>query len=250
MATKKEKQTEQAELAAQQEQKDETSAMKLYNRLRKVPQEALKSIQAGRLKGMSDINPMWRIQMMTEAFGTCGFGWKYEIVKQWAETYGNETKVFCNINLFVMVEGHWSDPIPGTGGSAVVSSERNGVYINDEAYKMALTDALSVAMKALGVGADVYYSKGAQIVDSSTKYNMNEQLAMGQVQPSQQTPQEQPAKNGNSINPNDIFQAQEYLAKATTKEQLKWIYVTFAPLQKDPTFMGLCTQKKKELKIG
>ena len=61
MATKKEKQTEQAELAVQQEQKDETSAMKLYNRLRKVPQEALKNIQAGRLKGMSDINPMWKI---------------------------------------------------------------------------------------------------------------------------------------------------------------------------------------------
>ena len=32
-------------------------------------------------------------------------------------------------------------------------------------YKMALTDALSVACKALGIGADVYFEK-----DSSSKY--------------------------------------------------------------------------------
>ena len=52
----------------------------LYNRVRKVPKEAIKSIAAGRLKGMSDINPMWRIKMLTEEFGVCGFGWKYETV--------------------------------------------------------------------------------------------------------------------------------------------------------------------------
>ena len=31
-------------------------------------------------------------------------------------------------------------------------------HLNDEAYKMALTDAISVACKQLGVGADVYLS--------------------------------------------------------------------------------------------
>lgn len=32
--------------------------MSLYNAVRTPPPEALKTIQAGRLKGMSDINPM------------------------------------------------------------------------------------------------------------------------------------------------------------------------------------------------
>ena len=59
--------------------------MDIYNKLRAVPQEAIKPIAAGRLKGMSDINPMWRIKALTETFGTCGFGWKYEITKQWLE---------------------------------------------------------------------------------------------------------------------------------------------------------------------
>ena len=46
--------------------------MTLYQLLRKVPDEAKKPIQAGRLKGMTDINPMWRIKKLTETFGPCG----------------------------------------------------------------------------------------------------------------------------------------------------------------------------------
>ena len=62
---------------------------------------------------------------------------------------------FCNINLFVKVEGEWSDAIPGTGGSQFVSQTRNGPQVSDECWKMAYTDAISVAAKMLGVGADV-----------------------------------------------------------------------------------------------
>jgi hypothetical protein len=147
--------------------KEEKNNMAVYNAMRSVPQEALKTIGAGRLKGMSDINPMWRIQKMTEVFGLCGIGWKYEIVNQWNENFGNEIKAFCNINLYVKVDGEWSEPIPGTGGSSFVTMERNGAYVNDECLKMALTDALSVAMKALGMAADIYFAKGARL---ETKY--------------------------------------------------------------------------------
>ena len=50
--------------------------MDLYNKFRSVPEEAKKEIGAGRLKGKTDINPMWRIRVLTEAFGPCGYGWK------------------------------------------------------------------------------------------------------------------------------------------------------------------------------
>lgn len=132
-----------------------------YDLLRTVPNEAKKDIQAGRLKGMTDVNPMWRIKVMTETFGVCGIGWKYEIVRQWQEQYGQEVKAFTNINLFVKVGDQWSDPIPGTGGATLVELNSKGQYVNDEGFKMSLTDALSVAMKALGVAADVYFSKDA-----------------------------------------------------------------------------------------
>lgn len=113
---------------------------------------------------------MWRIQKMTEVFGTCGIGWRYEIIKQWLETFENQVRAFCNINLFVKVGSEWSAAIPGTGGSSFVEQEKNGPYVNDECFKMALTDALSVSMKALGVAADIYM--GLDGKSNDTKYNM------------------------------------------------------------------------------
>ena len=49
--------------------------LSIYERVRSVPTEAKKAIEAGRLKGKSDINPMWRIKKLTEDFGPVGFGW-------------------------------------------------------------------------------------------------------------------------------------------------------------------------------
>ena len=133
--------------------------MAIYEKVRSVPQEAKKSIGAGRLKGMTDINPMWRIKMLTEQFGICGIGWYYEVEKQWIEEVGEERVACVNINLYIKVDGEWSKPIFGTGGSKLSTVERSGVYVSDECYKMATTDAISVACKSLGMGADVYWDK-------------------------------------------------------------------------------------------
>lgn len=142
------------------------SNLDVYEKVRAVPKEALKEIQAGRLRGKSDINPMWRIKELTNQFGICGIGWKYAITKQWLEQGGNgEISAFVNIDLFIKVDGQWSDAIPGTGGSSFVANEKNGPYTSDECFKMALTDAISVSCKALGFAADVYWK------DDSTKYD-------------------------------------------------------------------------------
>jgi len=133
--------------------------LEIYDAVREVPASAQKSIQGGRLKGMTDINPMWRIKALTEQFGACGIGWKYEIADKRLESGANEEVVaVVDISLYVKNDGEWSAAIPGTGGSMFVAKERNGLYTSDEAFKMALTDALSVSCKALGVGADIYWS--------------------------------------------------------------------------------------------
>ena len=142
--------------------------LEYYNKLKVVPEEAKKTIQGGRLKGMTDINPMWRIKMLTETFGLCGIGWKYEVVSQRLEAGANEIAAFVTINLFVKV-GEWSEPIPGLGGSSFVANEKNGLYVSDECFKMALTDALSVACKALGMGAEVYFAKDRTKYDDADK---------------------------------------------------------------------------------
>lgn len=132
--------------------------MAIYNAARSVPDSAKRQIGAGRLKGKTDINPMWRLKTLTEQFGPCGIGWKYVITDKRLEQGANgEVAAFLDIDLFVKVDGAWSDAIPGTGGSAFVAKEKNGPYTSDECFKMALTDAISVACKALGFGADVYW---------------------------------------------------------------------------------------------
>lgn len=140
--------------------------MKIYNESREVPSEALKIINGGRLKGMSDINPMWRIKKLTELFGMCGIGWKVEIVGRRLEQGGeNEIVCFVDINLYVKVDGEWSEAIPGMGGSSFVTKERTGIHTSDECFKMAYTDAISVACKSLGFAADVYFA------NDRTKYS-------------------------------------------------------------------------------
>lgn len=212
------------------EEQVENVNLSIYNKVRSVPQTALKTIGAGRLKGMSDVNPVWRILAMTDTFGVCGIGWKYEITKQWTETFGNEVKGFCNINLYVKVDGEWSDAIPGTGGSSFVTMERNGAYVSDEVYKMALTDALSVAMKSLGVAADIYFAKGA---DLGTKYAINEQAANGQL-PVQQ------------IDPN-IEGIIANINMTSTIEDLTRIWNECYAYQSNKAFVSALTNRKKQL---
>lgn len=150
--------------------------LKIYEQVRSVPAEAKKNIGGGRLKGMTDINPMWRIKKLTEVFGVCGIGWKYEIVEKWIETAMAKDEITANVEIKLYIKdeaGEWSDPIPGIGGSMLVASEQNGLYVNDECYKMALTDAISVACKALGMGADVYWEKDTTKYNDTKKDNFN-----------------------------------------------------------------------------
>jgi len=133
--------------------------LELYNLVRKVPENALKEIKGGRLNGMTDINAQWRIEKLTEVFGPCGYGWKTKIIDmQLREGYNSEQKAFVVIELYVLRDGKWSEPIMGIGGSTFVEKNNSGYYTNDECFKMAYTDAISVACKALGFGADIYWN--------------------------------------------------------------------------------------------
>lgn len=130
----------------------------IYNLSREVPIEAQKAFNNGRFSG-TDINPMWRIKKLTELFGPCGFGWYYEIVKVWLEEGSESTKTSnVIINLYININGEWSKPIPGIGGNLFISKTSKGLTTSDECHKMALTDAISVAAKQLGIGADIYFS--------------------------------------------------------------------------------------------
>lgn len=110
--------------------------LRLYNAVRNVPQNAKKPIQAGRLKGYTDINPMWRIKTLTEQFGMCGVGWYVKINDKWLEQGADgQVMAFCEVTLFIKDGDNWSAPIFGVGGAAAVAKEKNGLYTDDECFK-------------------------------------------------------------------------------------------------------------------
>ena len=106
----------------------------------------------------TDINPMWRWRRLTERFGPCGAGWKYRVVEHGIHHPGDEIVVWVLAELSVVGgDGEWNDPIPAFGGSKLLEARNSGKsFVNDEAWKMALTDALGKASSMLGLCADVY----------------------------------------------------------------------------------------------
>jgi hypothetical protein len=175
--------------------------MKVYDAFRTVPESAKKTIQGGPLKGFTDINPMWRLKQLTEVFGPCGKGWKIENVDfDTLEGPKGEIGVFCTLNLYVRYQGEWSEPIFGVGGSRVVVDDSRGAHLDDEGYKKAYTDAISIACKALGMCADIYFAADVKTTDNLSKYDTDAPAAAPAPQ------QAEPAKPAAAVKPSQVIQ--------------------------------------------
>lgn len=136
---------------------DNSDNLRIYRKHAKPPSDALKTIRGGRLNGKTDISPQWRYEAMTDLFGPIGFGWKFEVVDRRTEAGPNgEVALFATVALRYKLGNEWSEPIVGSGGSMLVAKESGGTRLSDEADKMAITDALSVCFKLLGIASDVY----------------------------------------------------------------------------------------------
>lgn len=160
----------------------------IYNKAAEVPLHAQKEIKGGKLKGMTDINPMWRIKTLTEIFGPCGIGWYTQIQERWTERDANESVAWVKVALFIKSPetDTWSMPIEGVGGSKQYGKGQ-GDGVNDEAFKMAETDAISVACKKLGFGAKIYWEKDA------TKYLVAEDAKPSARKPKEAAPKPEQA---------------------------------------------------------
>lgn len=173
-------------------------AMHIYNYAREVPAEAKKTIAGGKLKGFTDINPIWRIRVLTELFGPCGIGWKIISPRYWTEPGASgEIMAYCELGLSYVFNGEWSAPIMGIGGAMAVANNKNGLQSSDEAYKSAYTDAISVCCKMLGIGASVYWERG----ESKYSDTAHEAPPEQEKPPGQEKPQWVCAACGEAITP-------------------------------------------------
>ena len=139
----------------------------IFRQVKSVPADATKPFKASWGKELTEIDPMWRIEKLTELFGVCGEGWYTDVTRQEKVSLPNgEVCIFTDLDLYIKDSktGRWSKPVRGTGGNRLVIMTDNGLALDDEAYKKAYTDALGIACKALGFGADIYRGR------NDTKY--------------------------------------------------------------------------------
>lgn len=158
---------------------------RIYDLLRAVPQDAQKTILGGKLKGKTDINPMWRIKALTELFGPCGVGWNVINESHQIVPVEGTGEVICLYSLdliYKLEDGSWSEPVHGIGGNMLVEKTKNGLQTNDDGVKMAKTDAIGSAAKMLGCAADIYWATDA------TKYSKQPEEEPSAPAPSKPAP--------------------------------------------------------------
>ena len=130
-----------------------TDKTDLWDRLGKTDPSATKPFKrAGGFSGTA-IKPMWSYKRMTEEFGACGVGWGINEPTFQVVPAGEEILVYCTVSIW-----HTSkeNAVFGVGGDKVAGKNKYGINTDDEAFKKAFTDAITNALKLIGVGADVH----------------------------------------------------------------------------------------------
>lgn len=128
--------------------------MHLWNKLKRTDPKATKPFtRSGGFRG-TQIDPTWRLQMMTEVFGPVGKGWGYEQV-DW--TIAERMVFICARVWYVDPEtGEKCFTGPQWGGTEMVR-RRNGIEApDDECFKMSMTDAVGKCLVQIGLAADIH----------------------------------------------------------------------------------------------
>ena len=110
----------------------------------------------GGFKGTA-IKPVWNFMRLTEHFGPIGIGWGTHEPKFNVIDAEGETLVFCVLECWYKEKPDGEKAILyGIGGDRVAQKRSGTMFVDDESYKKAYTDALTNAFMRLGVSADVY----------------------------------------------------------------------------------------------
>jgi hypothetical protein len=141
------------------------SNTELWEKLGKTDPKHTKTFKrAGGFEGTA-IKPMFSYRRMTEEFGPCGSGWGVgEPVFQVVSGDNREVLVYCTASIWYHTEAGSPATVYGVGGDKIVTHIKANEKYNrperwendDEAFKKAFTDAVTNALKLIGVGADVH----------------------------------------------------------------------------------------------
>lgn len=139
------------------------SNMRIWDALSKTDPKHTKPFKrAGGFQGTA-IKPIWLTKRLTEQFGPAGTGWGMSKPEFQVVAAADEILVFCTVSLWYKTAEATAPladatcaTVYGVGGDKVLTKRQSGPFTNDEAFKASYTDALSNAMKQIGMGADIH----------------------------------------------------------------------------------------------
>lgn len=140
-----------------------TDNLDIWNRLAHIDKKHIKPIVGRQYKGDSP-KPQACFEKMTSVFGPVGTNWGFTVKERWREEFPDANGVVERIDACVLVEvkattGPEWIPWQYIGQSKLMywtSGAKPRRIIDDDAYKKAVTDALTKALAVIGVAAEIH----------------------------------------------------------------------------------------------
>jgi len=126
---------------------------------------------------LTSINGLYCAMRATEVFGICGIGWGWDILEERYDQgvlhkheNGDYHAVTHTIKIKLwFVIGEKRGEIPHFGHTPYIMRSTFGAYMDNEAPKKSLTDAIKKCLSMIGVGADIHLG---QMDDQSYKASL------------------------------------------------------------------------------
>ncbi len=142
-----------------------TDKMKIWDALKSTDPKFTKLVTFGRK--FTSINSQWQLQRMTEQFGPIGQGWGYDVRHGVERISDDYVLAIADVTIWWLGDPDKSlgqmpmgrprhEYGPVRGMSPIVERGKNGLHMDDDAGKKAMTDALTKGLSHLGLSADVF----------------------------------------------------------------------------------------------
>ncbi len=98
------------------------------------------------------VKSQYRLQKLTEIFGPVGYGWGWEIVERWIDTWGSVQCAYVAVKLWYHTSGHDSCKVE-TGvqvGGTIVGENVDNIW------KSSITDGIAKCAASIGLCSDAY----------------------------------------------------------------------------------------------
>lgn len=114
------------------------------------PAHTKKFTKGGGFSGTA-IKPFWLMRRATEVFGPCGISWGWTEIEN-----AYRAGIWCSkVRLWYVLDGKRGE-IEQWGQTLMEGTNKNGLFVDEEAPKKAVTDGVTKCLSYLGFAGDVH----------------------------------------------------------------------------------------------